>query len=343
MKRHEILATGSVFWELVRGLTICSVVFCARVAHGQPFDPPPETLRVMTWNVEWMFDHQLEDNRSKLAKEQSAPTEVYWQTKLEGVARAIASKRPDIVALQEIEGRQTLRAIAQTLKSDHNVSYRYAFIQGTDTFTEQDVGLLMRRGLVAYTRNEQSKTMYDSGAYYNLSKHLQAEFRWDGVASPLTLLNVHLRATADAEGPRTRQARLARLWLEDRLAAGQDVMLLGDLNSEHLAGTVSGDIAEIVRTDSRFPMVDLLTSMRGGPQPTHLILPKQFDRILVSRSLLEDGPGRDWSFDKIEILSELVVQGSRDGNEHWDQRLTMDPRQLDLSDHFPVMATFRLR
>jgi endonuclease/exonuclease/phosphatase family metal-dependent hydrolase len=340
-------------WELSLSSTVkpvCSLLFIGWLLIGgpneataQPFDPAPPTLRVMSWNVEWMFDDDPTDNRSKLSKEQSAPSKKYWMWKLDAVTAGIAEKQPEIVALQEIEGKQTLAEICSRLRSEHQLSYRYAFIEGSDSFTEQDVGLLMRGGLASYRRHEQSKTMFDSQDFYNLSKHLVGEFKWSNVDSPLSLMVLHLRATEAAEDLRVRQARLARHWLEPALAANEDVLLLGDLNSEHPAGRLEGDIAAIVGSGDQPKMVDLLSKLPDVQAATHLVLDKQFDRILASPSLMVDGPGLDWCFEKIEILPELVIRGQRDGEEHWHDRLTMPLEELDISDHFPVMATFRLQ
>lgn len=324
---------------------VIAVVKCSTTS-AQPYANAPDTLRIMTWNVEWMYDEYKGDNRSKLAKEQSAPSKKYWDAKVEGVAKVIADAQPDIVALQEIEGDQTLRDIAAKLNSMHQMGYRFAFIQGTDTFTEQDVGFLVRsgpeNGLVAYRRHEQTKAMYDSKQYYNVSKHLVGEFRWEEVSRPMSVMTVHLRATADAEEPRVKQAKLARKWLEPNLARGEDVILLGDLNSEHSAGSIQGDIAAIVG-DSGPKMVDLLEYLDDKSAQTHLVLDKQFDRILVSESMMEDAAGKDWVFEQIEILVDPIIRGTRDGEEHWSNRQTMSEEELDLSDHFPVMATFSLK
>ncbi|MEZ6135235.1 MAG: endonuclease/exonuclease/phosphatase family protein [Pirellulaceae bacterium] len=320
-------------------VTCLSITLC----RAQPFDEAPRKLSVMTWNVEWMFDDYTGDNRSDLAREQSAPSKERWLDKVAAVAKVIADSQAHIVALQEIEGDQTLAAIAQQIKTKHRTSYRYAFIQGTDRFTEQDVGFLFRGGLFAYRRQEQSKTMFDSGKFYNLSKHLFGEFRWSNVASPLTVLNIHLRATAEAEEPRVKQATLARHWVEPLLAAGHDVIVLGDFNSETRAGDQHSDVGVLSNHASDQPLVDLLTRLEDPKQPTHLILDRQFDRVMVSRSLIEDEPGLDWSLDRVRILSQETVRGRRDGHEHWDQRLTMPVGELDTSDHFPVVAEFSLK
>lgn len=306
-------------------------------------DAPQTQLRVMTWNVEWLFDHDTSDNHSDLAREQSAPSREYWETRCAAVAAGIARHEPQIVALQEIEGEQTLEALAGQLRNQHRLEYRFAFIQGTDSFTEQDVGLLYQDGLVSFRRYEQTKAMFDSRQYYNLSKHIVAEFQWTEVDSPLTLMNVHLRAKAEAEDIRRRQARLARHWLEPALKEGHDVILLGDLNVEQMAGDTSGTMGELQGAADRQHLVDLMTKLESQ-RATHLIAPRQFDRILVSQSMVIDQEGqRDWVFEKVEILEDTVVRGARDGEAHWSRRLDSDLSELDVSDHFPVMATFTLQ
>lgn len=327
-------------------LLLCGWLFASLPfthAGAQPFDAPPRELRIMTWNVEWMFDAYHGDNRSKLSREQSAPTEEFWEAKLAAVTELLARYQPDIIALQEIEGAQTLRQIGERLRQQHQLIYQYAFIEGSDSFTEQDVGCLSRSGLCSFKRHVQSQTMYDSHQYYNLSKHLACEFRWAGLDNPLVVLTVHLRATPEAEDLRVRQARLARHWLQPDLAAGRDVILLGDLNTEQTVLSPAAEIAEIVGTDASPQMVDLLGHASNPNQSTHLVLEKQFDRVFVSPSLMQDGPGEDWSFEKIEVLPDGIVRGQPDGEQHWHNRLTIAIDELDISDHYPVMATFILK
>ncbi len=318
-------------------------------ALGQPYDPAPQRLRVMTWNVEWMFDDNLADNLSSLAKEQSAPTQAYWQAKRDGVAAVLAKYRPEIVALQEIENERTLAELVDRLKAEHALAYRWAFIPGSDHYTEQDVGLLLRHGLVNYRRHEQSKAMFASQQFFSLSKHLVAEFRWDQVDSPLTVMTVHMRAKTDAEPLRVRQAALARHWLLPHLQAGQDVILLGDFNFEDLVSaravpsSASGGVAVLTNAEQGAQMLDVLAHLPNVTQATHAFLPKQFDRIFISQSLMVDGPGQDWCFTQVEILADAVVRGARDAFDHWPRRLTYAEDEFDLSDHHPVMATFELR
>ncbi len=341
MRLDSIRRLSQFFAPRLTVVTLTLLGNYATVLRAQ--DAPPRALVVATWNVEWMYDDDKSDNRSDLAKEQSAPSKEFWQTKLSHVATVIAAINPDIIALQEIEGDQTLVAIAAELRQKHNKSFRHAFIAGSDRFTEQDVGLLFRNGLTQYRRHEQNREMFDSNNFYNLSKHLVGEFSWKSIASPLTLMTVHMRATEEAEEFRIKQARLARQWLEPQLARGEDVILLGDFNSEHPVGESTGDMAELIGSVKPPAMVDLLKFAPESQRTTHLILPRAFDRIVVSKSMVDDGPGVDWVFKQIVVRKDLVVRGKLDGQEHWDNRFTMSLDELDASDHAPLVATFELK
>ncbi len=333
----------------MRAIVFITVLGLFSAETGAQFDSAPASLKVMTWNVEWMYDDNQADNRSDLAREQSSPSKEYWQWKVAAVADAISKANAWIVALQEIEGDQTLAALVAELRERHNLSFRYAFIQGMDSFTEQDVGLLYRDGLTEYRRHEQSRTMYDSQQYYNLSKHLVAVFRWSNVAAPLTIMTAHFRATEEAEALRVRQARLARFWLQPLLDQGNDVMLVGDLNAEPLAGQMRAEIEVLVNgataSSNSVKMSDLLEKADSSKRRTHLILDKQYDRALVSPSLIEDTPGKlDWVFESIAVRSDLAIRGAGpDDQSHWEKRLSMPLSELDASDHFPVVTTFQLK
>ncbi|GIX00615.1 MAG: endonuclease [Pirellulaceae bacterium] len=329
-----------------RKLMWCLAMWCvpSGVVVAQELDAAPERLLIMSWNVEWMFDNYTGDNRSDLAREQSAPSREYWEAKLSGVAGVIADHRPHIVALQEIEGLGTLQAIARTLRQQYQRTYRYAFIPGTDSFTEQDVGLLVASssGLVSYCRHEQSYAMYRSGKYHNLSKHLVAHFRWRNVARPLVLMNVHLRATAEVADVRARQLELARVWLRPLAESGADVLLVGDLNTEEPVGSRRGDLAALLGGSNPM-MVDLLQQLSDPHAATHLVLPRQFDRAMGSRSLIEEEPGPDWVLGSVSIIQQGIIRGDADGEEHWSRRLQYPVEEFDLSDHFPLLIELKLK
>ncbi len=309
------------------------------------------TITVATWNVEWFFDDNLSDNRSKIAKEQSPPDKSNWEWKRNVVADAIAKMKPTILALQEVENRDVLFALTNILKEKHQLNYRIAFIDGFDTGTEQDVAFLYRSGLVEFSRREQTKEQFDSQQYYNLSKHLFGRFEWDvdGRSESLLVLNVHFRAKAEESALRLRQSRLARLWLKSAIQSGQNVIFLGDTNIEEPYGQVSadGEMAELLGRNTAESTDDLVEAHQWIPENsrrTHMILDKQFDRVLLSPSLVDDTPGiKDLVLEKAQVLPELNIRGNGPNLDHWDTRFTSDFAERDISDHYPVMVTLRFQ
>jgi len=320
------------------------------VGFGQdwPADRAPEELKIATWNLEWFFDDFKANNRSDVAKEQSAPSREEWEWRVGNFAAAIAKFEPTILAVQEIEDRGVMQNLTKVLKEKFNQSYRVAFIDGFDSGTEQDVAVIYKSGLVEIARREQNNRMYESKEFYNLSKHLITRFEWqqgDRVI-PLTLLNLHLRATADAAELRQKQTKLAHEWMRRAIARGENVIIIGDLNVEESVGEVkqAGDgmhtLLGLDTNDKNDDLVDVLERAPVDKRRTHLILDKQFDRILATPSLMEGQGG--YRFRSIEVLSKWNIRGEGPDKDHWDTRYTKDFAERDLSDHHPVMATFEL-
>jgi endonuclease/exonuclease/phosphatase family metal-dependent hydrolase len=326
-------------------ITICSLSFSECLA-----DTPPQPLTVATWNLEWFFDDDLQNNRSDVAKQQSSPSREEWEWKLNIAADAIAKMKPTILALQEIEDRSVLQSLTKVLKERHNLSYRVAFIEGFDGGTEQDVGILFQSGLVEFSRREQTNEMFRSNEYYNLSKHLFARFEWQvgDRTEALTLLVLHLRATADAADLRKRQCKLAHAWVSSRVAANENVLVLGDLNVEERVGGIQpdGDGMHILlgkhTPDEKDDLVDLLEFAPADKRQTHLILEKEFDRIVASPPMLKK-EGSGILFQSITVRSDLNIRGQQADLDHWDTRYTKDRAERDISDHHPVIATFEIR
>lgn len=327
----------------------CVLAGCAGEEVDQ-LDEMPERLVIATWNLEWFFDNYLGDNRTDLARAQSAPSSAAWRWKVSECGRVIAAIQPDILAVQEVENRKVLADLVNQLRQRHQLSYRVAWVEGTDVATEQDVALLYRGGLVWYGRREQTWSMFSSNEYYNLSKHIFAEFAWrsGGEVQKLLVCTVHLRATPEQETVRVRQARLLHHWVRPALLRGEDVVVLGDFNTEALFGeSLDGrDLGvlcglETPRDDD--DLIDAHQRVSAGERATHLS-GRQYDRVLLSRSLCSDAPARrDWVWESTEVRSDLVVRGTgRDGPEHFQNYYAGPDTERDVSDHYPVVVTLRV-
>ena len=331
---------------------LLSCCFGWSIASVAMADEPRKSISVATWNVEWLFDDYQGDNFSKLAKEQSAPSREVWEWRRDALAEAIAKMQPTILALQEIEGSQVAYELTKQLKKRHQLSYRYAVIRGGDYYTEQDVAVLYRDGLVQYSRNLQTDEMYQSGDYYNVSKHLLARFEWqvDGQAQRLTLLTLHLRARPEKADIRVRQSRLLHHWVRDAIRAGENVVVLGDTNSEVPAGTEQatddlGVLRGLHTAETQDDLFDVHTQLPEDQRQTHLLPGKQFDRILVSQALNTDDPQRpDFVFRKISRRKDLCVRGKEADKDHWNVKYYEIPQgERDLSDHYPLVAEFEVK
>ncbi len=309
---------------------------------------------VMTWNLEWFFDNETNDNFSDLSKEMSAPGRTQWDWRRDAVAASIVRVRPTVVAFQEIENQRVLWYLTRALDRNHNISYRESFIEGTDRFTEQDVGFLTvsTTDMIQMSRLNQTRAMKASKRYYNLSKHLLGVFEVAvaGKTERVYILNLHLRAKAEAAEVRMRQCRLAHRWVADLVEAGQHVIVIGDMNTEEKAGAihVGSDMHILCGKESASPADDLVDLHQFVPQTsrgTHLLPGRQFDRILATPSLVDDKPGvKDLSLKSVAVLHELNHRAGRDTQaDHWDDYWGIPDASRDISDHCPVLATFTVK
>lgn len=308
-------------------------------------DPAPEQVVICTWNAEWMFDSYAGDNSSDLGKKMTAPSRPDWDWKLAGIEKVVREIKPTILALQEVENSRVLFYLTQRFKNDPDLKYRTAFVEGTDFFTEQDVALLALSGLTGYGRREMSKEQFEDKRNMGVPKHLFATFEWGTGKDQerLTVVNMHLRAQGMATNLRIRQATLIRAWVNDLIKRGENVVLLGDLNSDEFATetTNDGDIGVMrgLNTPEKDDdLFDTLVELKDKDRHTHLN-GQQYDRILLSKGLTEDDPTRkDLVFKSVAIRRDVVIRGQQD-KDHMDIFWTIPEAERDTSDHYPVVVT----
>ncbi len=312
-----------------------------------------EPLTVMTWNLEWFYDNESGDNYSDLAKEKTAPSRAQWDWKRDAVAQGIAASKPSILALQEIENRRVLWYLTRAMSRNHKLEYHELAFESRDHFTEQDVGFLFRPPVDALTvmQGMYPKRLRSTNKYFDLTKHIRGvfEIQQGDFSETVTVLNVHLRATPEAADKRLRQARLLHYWIASAIGRGQNIIALGDFNTEFkgnrlLNGSDLGIACGLETPGTDDDLVNLNLRLPASDRSTHL-MGGQYDRILVSPSLMVDDPKRpDLVFSKIEVLRDLVIRGGKDTPEqHWDNYWKMSDAERDVSDHYPVMATFEIR
>ncbi|EMI54957.1 Endonuclease/exonuclease/phosphatase [Rhodopirellula sallentina SM41] len=309
---------------------------------------------VMTWNLEWFYDDSKRDNYSKLAIEKSSPTRGHWNWRRDAVAKSIASVKPSVVALQEVEGQRVLWYLSRALQREHALQYAEYAIEGNDRYTEQDVGLLVTKPVDVLTmmRGNVTAQMRSEETYGSVTKHLAAilEVPVGDELETVLIVNVHLRS--GEQGAELRQKQVASLvrWLQVWEKTPVHIVVLGDFNTEEVAGKVrpGSELSMLMSRGTRDrsdDLVDLLVMSDAPRQQTHLLNGKQFDRILVSRSLVDDDPKRrDLCLRSVAVRNDLAIRAGVDHKEdHWERYWEMDASDRDLSDHYPIIAEFEVR
>jgi endonuclease/exonuclease/phosphatase family metal-dependent hydrolase len=192
-----------------------------------------QSVRIVAWNPEFLWDGlEPEDGSSEV--------EFAWKGNPEIAARRIAEVAeilggldPDIAVLSEIEGGHILdRLAAAPGLSGRELTP--VFVQGTDSFTGQDVGMLAwMRPVLAYRSDERAALdSQNPTSTQGVSKNLVARLPFaDGRC--LSVIAIHLLARPEdvSRAPaREAQAEVVRQAALNERRAGCGVVVAGDFN-----------------------------------------------------------------------------------------------------------------
>ena len=228
--------------------------------------PPPQvrstTLRLMQYNVEWLF---LDYNKNADCPGSGCT----WNNETEAidhmnyVAAVIDKFVPDIINLCEVEGINEVNALGALLSPEY-IGY---LIPGTDTSTGQNVGLLSKIPPIEPLYRTDATHAYpvsgsscgadpSSGGHSGVSKHYVSLFDWNGIRA--AVISVHLIAyPTDPErcAKREAQALVIADLVEQHIADGYEVVVMGDFND------YDGDVLD--ENTSR-PTSNVLSIVKGN-------------------------------------------------------------------------------
>ena len=309
--------------QIVCGLTVMFFLI-ALPARAQ------QEVRILTWNLEWFFDHDTSDDDSNIGRDFAAPSAQEFRDRVATIADAIATIQPTIVALQEIENALVVQALATELLQRHSLAYTVAFVQGRDTHTGQDVAFLVDSTLPFTVERFDFSEFAGEPDFKDLSKHLRMDVTIAG--EPVTLVTVHLITQLSQ---RLRQARTLRAWTQE-LVPARNLIILGDFNSglrvnETTNDSEMGIIRGFGTSSTDDDLFDAHLNLTN--RDTH-VSGRELDRILLSPSLTDTA---GLHLTSIERRRDLAIRGAVDGLEAVAYELPVD--QQDLSDHFPLIAT----
>jgi exonuclease III len=163
---------------------------------------------------------------------------------MDAVADVIVQMNPDILNLVEVQDCSVLKALNTKLneKAGRDLKYIPYLIQGTDTSTGQNVGLLTRIDpSVSLARSDARESYPIAGnrcghtatGMTGVSKHYYTTFNIPGLSKPLTMIGAHFLAfptNPDRCTRREAQAKVLQAVTADAINKDQHVITLGDLN-----------------------------------------------------------------------------------------------------------------
>lgn len=337
-----------------------------------PSAPPEAHLRLATWNVEW-FNALFDVNGRPLHdRERSSRYAVTRARQLDAIAAVLRAADPDglvVVEAPDTNGRRnTVRAL-ERFAAWAGLRQRRA-LTGFTSETEQEIAFLWDPDRLAARHDPLADTVprFDRQYHYDLDTDAAPEtIRFDkpplelAVDVPggrLRLIGAHLKSKnprggggGASEETRTaienRRKQLAQcLWLRARverhLAAGDDLVVLGDFNDgpgldeyERLFGrsgveiVLGQDAPPGLRLHDPHAAMALGTRIGVSPSTARFYIkpPGRFfqallDFVMVAPGLAARGPvWRIWHpFDDPQISADAALRDAL----------------LDASDHFPV-------
>lgn len=187
---------------------------------------PPTTFKVVTWNVENLFDEQNDPNT-----DDTVETRATVEARLDEIAKVLESLGPpEIIALQEVENAALLRRLANRLSPNLNT----VLIDGNDP-RGIDVGLITRFP-VKRQNSHATENVYDlsePGKYYRYARDC-LEVHLDVEGRPVVMLVNHLVSKASPGSDAKRRAEAAKTRDIADYLRGEDpnraVIIAGDMN-----------------------------------------------------------------------------------------------------------------
>jgi len=329
-----IVAIGAV---LLSGSASTSPAAESAVA-GYRADSTPRTLKLATWNLEWLIAPEefrtLKDtcaprNTPIRGNERRLPCDVAHRFERSAIdfqtlSRYAERLDADVIALQEVDGAAAARLVFR--------GYRFCF---TGRRHVQNNGFAIRPGLpFRCGRDVRELALGDSlrrGAEVIL---------FPGEPREIRLLSVHLKAGCridrldvgkEACRDLARQVPALEAWIDEQARSGRYFAVLGDFNRDLLSdsGPARAANGRLLRL---WPEID-----DGDPPGADLVNAAEGQRFVNCT------PGQSYTgYIDFIVLGESLAQRMVPGSF---ERLTFSPsdaRRRRLSDHCPVAVRIRL-
>jgi exonuclease III len=293
-------------------------------------------LTIMTFNTEFMWDGQEPEQGNVPLAWKNDPVKA--EARMAKIAEVIRRANPDIVNLVEVENLNALQTLNRKFLADRG--YTAYLVEGRDSYTGQDVGLLSRIAPEEGNVVPDFRKGSSGGIDKVVSKNYNARFVIG--STRIALVALHFLAQPDREDrrfERQAQADAIRRMALDHLHAGYLPVVLGDFNDydgeensrDHQQSMpITFVLSSIKAMDPEVPDDDLVNVSSFIPQSDRYTA--FWDR---NNNRRVDRPRELTSIDHILISNKLAGRVERAWMPH-------DHDPLTLSDHFPVVVTLSL-
>lgn len=311
-------------------------------------------LRIMTWNARWLFTNPSDDpsispwapeSTSCPGKQDGLNTcDATGANKhSERVASVIEAMQPDLAYIEEAEDCSVLNHVINTMGSDHG--YIPYLLQGTDSFTMQDVGLLARVDPVKDLQRTSDRVSYpilgsqcewNGSSDTGVSKHVITEFNVNGI--DIVIIGAHLKAfpnEPESCAQREAQAKVLQAQLSNEISYEKEVILLGDLND------YSDKTPDINSNSPTSKVLSVLRDVDGDGTDELVNVAQQVQQSNRFTSIYDKDD--DGLIDRGErsAIDHMLVS-SRLYNSIASVIINQTHAFTSVSDHYPVMLTLNL-
>lgn len=336
-----------------------SVTFAQKKASHTP---PPQKLVIATWNVENLFDTEV--NQPNRRDEEFTPqswrrwTPERYETKLTNLAWVIHQMQPDILCVTEVENRGVLEQLNQRLQEIHGWSFAAIAHEDSSDYRGIDNAILSR-----FPIKKQRLFRFNNrrGALFATIDVPQAPItvvanHWKSQSGD-TKENNQLRAN---EADATRKVILKHLKQDPSLS----LVIAGDFNVDHDDPCMQDTFLATVNKNKSY------SSPRENPIFYNLIgdIPEKergsyfyarhknwhtYDAIMVQPEMLKgpEAPGPSWrtSPSKARATYVFALKEMRelgDGRPKAYRRVRIKGKPANYyvegyADHFPIITTLR--
>lgn len=284
--------------------------------------------RIASFNVEFLFDGEGDEGQADFPWKGNPALAREHRDEIGVAIRALDA---DVVLMPEVENLGVLQMLIAESLAD--LGYTPHLVPGQDSFTGQNLGLLSRIPVDTLGRTDERTAVGVTDRQYGVSKNVWARMTIDGM--PVTLVGVHFLAQPDnpeRRPQREAQAEVIRRLVAREIAAGREVVVLGDFNDlddlvlDRRGSVPISNVMATVKRAGDDPADDLVNVIGDVPQAM------RFTNLYDRNNDGVAGPDDLSAIDHILLSPALYarVRDVRYVHAH-------DPREV--TDHFPIVVT----